>query len=463
MERTRAALLVVAGVLAIYAGWVFLVAPEDKPVPGKAETRQNAEKRAKPGGPHLAAVSGEAGKKTALAQKGNGEQGAGHDRAVGSVKGGGNEGATGTAGQSGRPVAENRDRAVGVLSLEPPDTGDGARKAGDPGRCRSHLACDDENPCTRDLCKAGRCESHMTPGCHACGAASDCPGAPGPCLEYRCDPTVGICVAGPKNCDDGVKCTTDRCDPATGQCVHEGDCCYAIADCDDSDPCTEDICDKEANKCRYEEADCDDGNPCTQDWCEPFKGCSYLTAPGCDQKCASNTDCQDNNLCTTDECNLPEGVCSRVPISCEDGDFCTQDYCDPEVGCVHTRSKGCDGCSSDADCPLPVGNLCVTATCDPTDKRCSHEQKVCDDGDDCTEDYCVPESGACASHDVCCQSDADCDFSNKCSKVTCTQGKCLVEPLKCDDGNECTMDSCDVDVGCVHELREGCKRHYETH
>lgn len=465
MRGLKPALLAIAAVAAVCCGWyIFTMSGSNSA--GKTpqeKAHKKAARRTGPGVLHSSALPADGGRREGPGTAGS-KPGPGEGAQPESEQGKRSEQV-----KAGDEKARHHDEKAPAMSsgseamqLDMPGgkAGEEAAQAGGP-ECRSHMQCIDENPCIRGACVNGKCESHMIPDCHTCDRDADCPGAPALCEAYGCDVASGLCVLAPKKCDDGVRCTTDYCDPTTGQCVHEGECCFSIGDCDDSDPCTEDICDKEANKCRYEIADCDDGNPCTQDWCEPFKGCSYETAPGCDKKCAKNSDCLDASQCTTDECNLPEGLCAHTAIPCEDGDWCTQDFCDPEQGCLHVRSKGCDGCKSDSDCPPPAGNLCVNAVCDPAEGKCSYAQKSCDDGDDCTEDYCVPESGKCATSHVCCTDDTDCDQSNKCSKVTCAAGKCQVEPLKCDDGNECTLDSCDTDVGCVHERREGCKRHYE--
>ena len=50
----------------------------------------------------------------------------------------------------------------------------------------------------------------------------------------------------------------------------------------------------------------------------------------------------------------------------------------------------------------------------------------CDDGNACTIDSCDPATGICRN-----------------------------EPVSCDDGNACTTDTCDSSAGCVHEARTG--------
>ncbi len=88
---------------------------------------------------------------------------------------------------------------------------------------------------------------------------------------------------------------------------------------------------------------------------------------------------------------------------CDDGDDCTIDWC-LRGECKHERKSEC--------CP-----------------------QSCDDGDRCTEDYC-DGSGACQHTD---------------------NPACRCQNNNCDDGDRCTIDSCDPLTGrCVHARGPGC-------
>ena len=51
-----------------------------------------------------------------------------------------------------------------------------------------------------------------------------------------------------------------------------------------------------------------------------------------------------------------------------------------------------------------------------------------------------------------CDIDADCLTFDPCHvNVRCVAGICLSDPKNCDDGNACTIDSCDPIRGCVHD------------
>jgi len=93
----------------------------------------------------------------------------------------------------------------------------------------------------------------------------------------------------------------------------------------------------------------------------------------------------------------------NVKISCDDGNECTIDRCNCESGCEH----------------FPV---------DPKD----HEE--------CST-YQIPE----------CKSDDDCEASaDKCSVSYCHAGKCSAKAEDCNDHDDCTVDHCVSDKGCVY-------------
>jgi hypothetical protein len=50
-----------------------------------------------------------------------------------------------------------------------------------------------------------------------------------------------------------------------------------------------------------------------------------------------------------------------------------------------------------------------------------------------------------------CGTDADCADGNFCTTAErCENGACVVDPVDCDDGDPCTDDLCDCDVGCIN-------------
>ncbi len=356
-----------------------------------------------------------------------------------------------------------------ACSLAAFGTGCDSSARGPDAACESDAACDDGDACTVD----------------------------------SCDPEVG-CSNEPidalTECDDGNPCTADSCDPAAG-CVNDGT--GVLTACDDGDPCTaDDACsgDAEGTCAGGGPTDCDDGNPCTADACDPVRGCV--------NDGLGNTDaCDDGNVCTVDDAcqGDREGTCAGTDTSaeCDDSDPCTADTCDPVAGCQHDPDEGAvcddgdpctsnDACTAEGVCAgggatdCDDGNQCTADSCDPA-TGCVNDGTgivdACDDHNVCTEgDVCRGDAAgtcagtfqpasACDDHNVCTVDTCDrelgcvhdgagivraCDDGDACTAGdTCSgdaAGTCVGDqPVDCDDGNGCTVDSCDPATGCIND------------
>jgi hypothetical protein len=291
------------------------------------------------------------------------------------------------------------------------------------------------------------------------------PGAPVP-------PTPVPQIDCPTSCDDGNICTTDICDTEAGDCVH-----FPIT-CSDGNPCTADSCDP-ALGCQYVPlpdgqlcggqssqicgarcqtgtctggVSCDDGNVCTSDLCDPGTGTCSHGDGGCDdhnpctvdscsaQGCVHSPACDDGNLCTFDSCDTATGACThfQFPNFCDDLDGCTTDSCDPGRGCIHT-----DICDDHDVCTIdvPIRNAGISCTC-------QHLLRSCNDGNACTVDSCDRVTGCFNTPltGTLCDDGNPCTVGEVCSNGVCGQGA----PLTCNDGNICTNDACDPALGCQH-------------
>lgn len=280
--------------------------------------------------------------------------------------------------------------------------------------------CGDDNPCTDDICipLAGCSYNNNVNPCNdgnACTVADMCNGG-------SCSPGSTL------DCDDGNVCTADSCSPSNGLCLHAP----TPGDCDDNNPCTTtDTC--SGGKCvGSAPPDCDDENVCTTDYCDPASGCVHLL---------NNAPCDDDNLCTTkDQCNL--GECVGGPaLTCTDGNPCTDDGCKPEAGCSFTPNQApCDDTNACTE-----NDTCKAGWCVGTNSSC-------DDLSPCTADSCdpgigclhLPAAGACDDDDACTSNDL-------CANGLCTGGPAV----NCNDGNVCTADGCDAESGCTHTPAEG--------
>jgi len=181
---------------------------------------------------------------------------------------------------------------------------------------------------------------------------------------------------------------------------------------------------------------CDDGNLIDGDGCD--SNCT-LTACGngvvtageqcddgntvggdcCSSSCqfeASGSPCgSDPNRCTGNICN-GAGVCSsRPPTVCPALDQCHDGICNPATGACSSPAKANGATCSD-------GSVCTTTDTCQNGVCVPGPALSCNDGVNCTVDTCAPTTG--------CHHTA-------------------VNAL-CDDGNACIADVCDTALGCLH-------------
>jgi hypothetical protein len=127
--------------------------------------------------------------------------------------------------------------------------------------------------------------------------------------------------------------------------------------------------------------------------------------------------------------------CTAAPGACNDGNACTADGCDPLTAKCVYTAVDCSD-----------GNACNGAeVCSPALGCVAGSPLQCNDGDPCTVDTCEPASG-CAHAPVECSDGNACNGAEVCTAGACTSGA----PLNCDDGDACTVDSCAQLLGCQH-------------
>ena len=372
----------------------------------------------------------------------------------------------------------------------------------DSGLCKVEphpdgVTCDDGNACTLgDSCQKGEC----TPAAAAlCGLPADCGGedcAPECWKPFDCDPglgcieqpndgigcddgdpcnlqdvcLLGACTAGPaqKVCDDGNPCTQDLCNPeAQTGCVFAPD---PAGECDDGDPCTVlDHC--EAGQCVPEGAlECEDGNPCTTGICVGGSGCEFFNNG---EPCEDGDPCTDGDKCQQGKCKPGGKVCP-----CNEDANCTAfgaGTCDGSWHCIANQcvleTAAATGCT-------PAAEPCLATFCDPATGTCKTDpvpdgipcgvldpctlgavclagactggiQTTCDDGNDCTDDECVPGKGCAylANANTC--DDADpCTVADGCVAGTCVGSQSVCE---CVADSDCPQpaNACDGKIRCV--------------
>jgi len=275
--------------------------------------------------------------------------------------------------------------------------------------------CDDENLCTTDGCNAKS-------GCTALANTVACEDGSACSIGDHCK--NGGCVGGTNlGCDDGNGCTNDSCVAASG-CAHSSNeaACSDGNVCTLADMCTDGACSPGAAKV------CDDDNPCTTDACDPKLACVTTN---------NTLPCQDNSVCTQGDVCQDGGCHPGADIVCEEGNPCTDDHCDPALGCLHANNQL--PCNDNNGCTL--GDTCAAGICTPT------TSSPCNDGNPCTTETCDPTTGDCSALD----NTAPCNDGDVCTTGdTCAAGDC--QPggaLACADGNPCTEDTCVAQSGCV--------------
>lgn len=296
------------------------------------------------------------------------------------------------------------------------------------------LDCNDGNGCTQDSCApTNGCRNTPVPGC--CSSDADCADVSACTVNERC--IAGSCISDPRDCDDTNPCTSDSCDPTSG--------CRNIAvvngiSCDDGNVCNG-IATCQAGSCAPGTPPvCDDGSACTIDGCNPQSGCTRQPISGC---CDSDADCADASACTINERCLA-GACISDPLECDDGNPCTTDRCQAASGCSYTPVPNGQSCSD--------GNVCNGVETCQSGSCAAGTAPDCSDGTPCTTDTCVPALG-CQHTAVpgCCFVDADCIDNSACTvDERCVSGTCVSAPRNCNDGNPCTADACDPQVGCLN-------------
>jgi hypothetical protein len=374
--------------------------------------------------------------------------------------------------------------------------------------------CDDGVGCTTDACNEATDSCSNAPDHASCDNQLNCDGT------EICNVLFGCLSTNPLNCDDGIACTSDFCDLAADACAHVDDdtvcqnglfcdgieacdpmngapgtgCVTGVAvNCNDSIACTQDACNEATNSCDHlannaacsnnihcdgaEVCDttfgcqpgapvvCNDNRSCTQDTCsEAVMGCVF--APN-DAVCNNNLYCDgvetcdpagptpsgcvmgmavacpsDNVACTVDACNENTDSCQSTPNNalCGAGQFCVPGQ--GMSGCTQALP-----CNNNAQCN--DGNACNgIETCNVI---CQPGTPVtCDDGIDCTTDSCNPQNGACvyAPNNAVCSNGLACDGNEVCNpQAGCVSGA----PIDCSDGFGCTADTCQEPNGnCTH-------------
>ena len=162
------------------------------------------------------------------------------------------------------------------------------------------------------------------------------------------------------------------------------------------------------------------------------------------------TSCSDGNVCNGNE-QCANGTClTGVPLNCSDNNPCTLDPCDPTAGCQpHTPAGAGTTCSDNNACT--IGDSCDgSGTCQPGGPR------VCNDGRECTTDTCDPVRGCVFTN----RTGSCTDDGNTCTADVCSGGNCThpTQPdgTACDDGAFCTVNEACHGGSCSGGVPRSC-------
>jgi RHS repeat-associated protein len=378
-------------------------------------------------------------------------------------------------------------RVTGAIFARDIEVGQGATVIFEGGfgvpTCRSD--CDDANPCTIDGCVDGVCSHIAAPDGVACDDGSACTQSDscqaGACVGSSvvtcaaidqchengvCDPASGICSTPTKVngalCDDGDACTQfdlcsegaclgslpvlctasdachlpGSCGPATGQCSNPA--AAAGGACPDADACNgAETCDGNGACVPGPPPDIDDHNPCTSDTCDAVAGVVHRPV-------GEGTSCADNDVCNGAEACDANGSCrSGAPLLVDDQNLCTLDTCDPVNGVAHVAVAPGTSCAD--------GNVCNgDEVCDADGVCLPGISLALDDANPCTADGCDAQTGATHAPLA---AGSSCRDSNACNgnEICDGNGGCVAgPPAAIDDGDPCTLDTCDLVAGIVH-------------
>ncbi len=354
-------------------------------------------------------------------------------------------------------------------------------------------SCDDDDPCTtKDSCAKGFCA----------GEAKSCDDSD-PCTSDTCAITGGACTHVADTCDDGDSCTIDSCNKASGACSHSADsACAAAAKLPYTQPFD----------CGGKHSWALTGTSGGPTWAVdatpavpvPYTGACALnfnngkdfacpagatkvegtaTSPWLDATAAqttymrlrfrlagsweSNNDDEfyvegttdgtvwqkiwDASNTNTTSWQYPQlglgqylGTKFRLRFRFFSADCTDNGGTGPFIDDVRVEDLGC---LLDKDCD--DGSACTTHSCS-SNGYCSNVGKNCNDDNPCTTDTCSAATGACGHTFLAdgygCSDGDVCTVQDKCHS-----GKCYGVPSACDDGDACTTDLCDVQVGCLYK------------
>lgn len=344
----------------------------------------------------------------------------------------------------------------------------------------TNVNCDDNNPCTQNLCSPSTGCNYTLPTPAPTGPSTNnycnrwacsnpqgftfsdvgtglCAQGSNLCLINYCNSTIGntgglagSCVSKNLGTDipygqtyiytrsDGITktaigcakpsnalpCYTYTCNPSDGSCSFSTSACrcQTSADCDDSDGCTVDVCDTVLNQCNHTRKDC--WSEISLGGCKQGQTGTTSNVTGLGYWSGTTTFNFNGNLPATSNYNCDQ-------MSCFGGKQST-------YTCLSTGSQSYQCQRQTVDCTSGgcVDNICRslgTWTNGQYNTNCSPITRTCNDASACTTDSCKSSfTGSSCTQSGCPMNTNRCTFSN----------------ITCNDNNACTVDRCLVASGC---------------
>lgn len=287
-----------------------------------------------------------------------------------------------------------------------------------------------------------------------CFDGVDCPTGSNCHDSTDCPPGLSwTCVNG--TCDPSA-CVTETCNDGLDNDDDGLVDCFDTVDCPTGSDCHDSAGCLPGHSWTCEGVSCTPGPYCPSGDCGNGI-CDTGSGENCNN-CVLDCGCTSGEFCGSDNTCQPTPTC-QSDSDCDDSFACTNDTCDNgECSHIGDPNYACplSACGETQYCYTELGANASIPT-DPSGCELAHP---CNDGDDCTADTCGGD-GQCqhtpmstgSSCNTVCITDGTCD-----SDGICTGGT----PTICDDGDQCTTDSCtgscqhdpvniDDGIACTHD------------
>lgn len=286
------------------------------------------------------------------------------------------------------------------------------------GTCASgHCTCSSDSDCPDRYCASNQCTTKKTLG-QSCALAHEC--VSGNCVD-------GVC------CDSACSGTCQACSAAKKGTGGDGVCQPITLGNDPDSECPAQSC--TGATLTYKQT-CNGSGACASP-SPATTACGNYACSGssCATSCSSDAACSSSAYCRSGSC-VPK---LALGSPCAGANQCNAGFCVDGVCCDTACTASCVACNVSGS----VGTCSIAPAGAPVGARtCAGYGTACGSACSGTSTSCVftAAGSACSDSNVCNGSET-CDGAGTCSAGT--------PPLAIDDGNACTVDSCDSTTGAI--------------